>query len=35
MARTMMETPESVKPIVASRVAMRFTGLAGATGEIL
>jgi drug/metabolite transporter (DMT)-like permease len=27
MARTMMETPKFVKPIAASRVAMRFTGL--------
>ena len=27
MARTMVETPKFVKPIAASRVAMRFTGL--------
>ena len=35
MARTMVELGFSVKPIVASRVAMRFTGLAAARGEIL
>ena len=35
MARTMVETPKFVKPIAASRVAMRFTGLAAARGEIL
>ena len=35
MARTMVELGFCVKPIVASRVAMRFTGLAGAQEEIL
>jgi drug/metabolite transporter (DMT)-like permease len=31
MARTMMETPKLVKPIAASRVAMRFTALPAGT----
>jgi hypothetical protein len=35
MARTMVELGFCVKPIVASRVAMRFTGLAAARGKIL
>lgn len=35
MARTMVELGFSVKPIVASRVAMRFTGLAAAQGKTL
>ena len=35
MARTMVELGFSVKPIVASRVAMRFTGLAAAQEKTL
>jgi drug/metabolite transporter (DMT)-like permease len=33
MARTMVETPKFVKPIAASRVAMRFTGLPAGTAQ--
>ena len=35
MLRTMVETSNFVKPAAASRVAMRFTALAGVQGEIL